>query len=193
MIYPATEKYIELAKNALLEGQIIVYPTDTLYGFGVDATNSEAIKRLNRLKGRVQPLSIIIDSIKSITNYVKLDHSIKSDVYKLFPGVYTVLLPALSSNLSPLIQSSSLNVGIRIPNHFFPINLVKLLKRPIVTTSINRHGNESINDVTQVEIDFPNIDIYEDNNHKKSIGSTIIDYSLNPPEIIRLGDGPFPL
>ena len=193
MIYPAAEKYIELAKNTLLEGGIIVYPTDTLYGFGVDATNSEAIRKLNRLKGRVQPLSIIIDSVKSITNYAKLDHSIRSDVYKLFPGVYTVLLPSLSSNLSPLIQSGSPNIGIRIPNHFFPINLVKLLERPIVTTSINRHGNEPINDVTQVEIDFPNIDIYEDNNHKHSIGSTIIDYSLYPPKIIRLGDGPSPL
>ena len=63
MIYPATDEYIELAKNSLENGDVIVYPTDTLYGFGVDATNSKAIRRLNRLKGRVQPLSIVLESI----------------------------------------------------------------------------------------------------------------------------------
>ena len=52
MIYPATEKYIVMAVNSLNDGDVIVYPTDTLYGFGVDATNSDAIQKLNRLKGR---------------------------------------------------------------------------------------------------------------------------------------------
>ena len=48
MIYPATDQYIELAYDALNNGEIIVYPTDTLYGFGVDATNTKAIQNLNR-------------------------------------------------------------------------------------------------------------------------------------------------
>ena len=60
MIYPATNQYIDLARTALENGEVIVYPTDTLYGFGVDATNTEAIQRLNRLKGRAKPLSIVL-------------------------------------------------------------------------------------------------------------------------------------
>ena len=63
MIYPATDQYIDLAKNTLENGEVIVYPTDTLYGFGVDATNTAAIHRLNRLKGRSTPLSIVLESI----------------------------------------------------------------------------------------------------------------------------------
>ena len=47
MIYPATDQYINLAKDTLENGEVIVYPTDTLYGFGVDATNTEAIHKLN--------------------------------------------------------------------------------------------------------------------------------------------------
>ena len=50
MIYPATDQYIDLAKDTLENGDVIVYPTDTLYGFGVDAINTDAIQRLNRLK-----------------------------------------------------------------------------------------------------------------------------------------------
>ena len=193
MIYPATDQYIELAYDALNNGEIIVYPTDTLYGFGVDATNTKAIQNLNRLKGRVQPLSIIINTIEEISDFSKINESLLNEIKKYFPGKYTALLNAKKHNLSPLIQNGSTKIGLRIPNHSFPIKLTKLLKKPIVTTSINRHGNEALNDVTQVEIDFPNIDIFEDVNHNQSKGSTIIDFSQTPYQVIRKGDGIFPL
>ena len=193
MIYPATDQYIDLAKNTLENGEVIVYPTDTLYGFGVDATNTEAIQRLNRLKGRVKPLSIVLESIDHIYDFAEFNHGVKSEINKLFPGAYTVLLPSKKNNLSPLVQNGSPSIGVRIPNHFFPVQLVKLLGKPIITTSINRHGTDPLNDVTQVEIDFPNVDIFKDSNHTPSKGSTIIDYSTSPPEVIRDGDGPYPL
>ena len=193
MIYPATDQYIDLAKTTLENGEVIVYPTDTLYGFGVDATNSEAIRRLNRLKGKVKPLSIVLKSVDHMHDFAEFDEKIESEINNLFPGSYTVLLPSKKSNLSPLVQNGSPNIGIRIPDHFFPVQLVGLLGKPIITTSINRHGNEPLNEVTQVEIDFPNVDIFEDSNHSKSKGSTIINYSMSPPEVIRNGDGPYPL
>ena len=193
MIYPATDQYIELAINTLESGEVIVYPTDTLYGFGVDATNTEAVKRLNRLKGRVQPLSIVLESVDHMHEFANFGGDVELEINILFPGAYTVLLPSIKSSLSPLVQNGSPNVGIRIPDHFFPVQLVKLLEKPIITTSINRHGNESLNDVTQVEIDFPNVDIFEDSKHIPSKGSTIIDYSTSSPNVVRFGDGQYPL
>ena len=193
MIYPATDEYIDLAHNALENGEVIVYPTDTLYGFGVDATNSDAIHRLNRLKGRIQPLSIILESVEHMHDFAEFQGEIETEVNNLFPGAYTVLLPAESNELSPFVQNGSPNIGIRIPDHFFPVKLVKMLEKPIITTSINRHGNDPLNDVTQVEIDFPNVDIFEDSSHTPSKGSTIIDFSISPPKVIRDGDGPYPL
>ena len=193
MIYPATEQYINLAHTAIENGEVIVYPTDTLYGFGVDATNTEAIQRLNQLKGRAQPLSIVLESIEQMHEYAKFKGEIQDEMPSFFPGQYTALLPAKQNELSPLVQNGSPKIGIRIPNHFFPIKLIQLLEKPIITTSINRHGTEPINDVTQVEIDFPNVDIFEDSNHTPSIGSTIIDFSTSPPEVIREGDAPYPL
>ena len=192
MIYPATDQYIDLAHNALKNGEVIVYPTDTLYGFGVDATNTNAIHRLNRLKGRIQPLSIVLESVEHIHDFAEFKGEIEIEINKLFPGAYTVLLPAERNELSPFVQNGSPKIGVRIPNHFFPIKLIQLLEKPIITTSINRHGTEPINDVTQVEIDFPNVDIFEDSNHTPSIGSTIIDFSTSPPEVIREGDAPYP-
>ena len=193
MIYPATDQYIDLAHNALKNGEVIVYPTDTLYGFGVDATNTDAIHRLNRLKGRIQPLSIVLESVEHIHDFAEFTGEIEIEVNNLFPGAYTVLLPAESNELSPFVQNGSPNIGVRIPDHFFPVKLVKMLGKPIITTSINRHGNDPLNDVTQVEIDFPNVDIFEDSSHAPSKGSTIVDYSISPPKVIRDGDGPYPL
>ena len=193
MIYPATDLYIDLAHNALENVEVIVYPTDTLYGFGVDATNTDAIHRLNRLKGRIQPLSIVLESVEHMHDFAEFQGEIETEVNNLFPGAYTVLLPAESNELSPFVQNGSPNIGVRIPDHFFPIKLVKMLGKPIITTSINRHGNDPLNDVTQVEIDFPNVDIFEDSSHTPSKGSTIVDFSTSPPKVIRDGDGPYPL
>ena len=193
MIYPATDQYIDLAHNALENGEVIVYPTDTLYGFGVDATNTDAIHRLNRLKGRIQPLSIVLESVEHMHDFAEFQGEIEDEVNNLFPGAYTVLLPAESNELSPFVQNGSSNIGVRIPDHFFPVKLVKMLGKPIITTSINRHGNDPLNDVTQVEIDFPNVDIFEDSSHTPSKGSTIVDFSTSPPKVIRNGDGPYPL
>ena len=192
MIYPATSNYIEMALNCLNDGEIIVYPTDTLYGFGVDATNTKAIEKLNILKGRSQPLSIILAKISDISQYANISSKIDITLNEIFPGKFTALLPAKTSELSPLVSNSSPLVGIRIPAHFFPIELVEKFGKPIITTSINRHNNAPLNDVTQVEIDFPNIDIFEDNKHKPSKGSTIIDMSQNPFSIVRQGDGEYP-
>ena len=192
MIYTATDQYIDLAHNALENGEVIVYPTDTLYGFGVDATNSDAIHRLNRLKGRIQPLSIILESVEHMHDFAEFQGEIETEINNLFPGAYTVLLPAERNELSPFVQNGSPNIGMRIPDHFFPVKLVKMLGKPIITTSINRHGNNPLNDVTQVEIDFPNVDIFEDSSHTPSKGSTIVDFSTSPPKVIRDGDGPYP-
>ena len=192
MIYPATEKYIEMAMNSLNNGDVIVYPTDTLYGFGVDATNSDAIQKLNKLKGRSQPLSIVLENVSDVSTYAKITSEITAELENIFPGEYTILLPSIDSELSPLVFNSSPLVGIRIPLHFFPLQLVKLFGKPIITTSINRHGNEPLNDVTQVEVDFPNVDIFEDNDHTSSKGSTIIDMSQKPFSIVRQGDGKYP-
>ena len=191
MIYPATNQYIDLARKALNNGDVIVYPTDTLYGFGVDATSTESIQRLNRLKGRIQPLSIILESVHQINKYAHFNDEIKNALLKIFPGRYTALLPAKTNNLSPLVQNGSEKIGVRIPDHFFPIKLIHLLNKPIITTSINQHGKEALNDVTQVEADFPNVDIFEDSNHTTSLGSTIIDFCTLQPKIVRNGDGPY--
>ena len=131
MIYPATDQYINLANDTLENGEVIVYPTDTLYGFGVDATNTEAIHKLNRLKGRIQPLSIILESVEHLHDFAEFDVDIESQMKELFPGRYTALLPAKESNLSPFVQNGSPKIGFAFQTTFSRLNWLNYSESPL--------------------------------------------------------------
>jgi len=193
VINPAIKDMVRFAVSKLEAGEIIAYPTDTLYGFGVDATNTEAIQKVNQYKGRTQPMSVILNNVDSISEFAEINKTQKTEIRKLFPGPYTVLLKKKSSVLSELITLESTKIAIRIPNHTFPLEIVKRLKKPIITTSINRHGDEPLNDVSQVAIDFPDTYIFEEEKFHSSKGSTIIDLTENKYKVIRIGDGKYPL
>ena len=182
-------KKIDHALNNLKQGNIILYETDTLYGLGVDATNSYAINKINKLKKRQTPLSIMLKSINDIEQYAILEKSTLNIIEKLLPGPFTVLLGSKQSNLSNLVHKNSNKIGIRIPKNKFCIELLKQYKKPIITTSVNIHGQKALNNINEIEKIFFNIDIYEGFVNKGSKGSTIIDFTGETVKIIRQGDG----
>ena len=190
MIYLCKNKNsINKAVSILKKGGIIIYPTDTLYGFGADATNSKAIDKINLLKNRKDPLSIIVSSLNEIEKYGELDSRAKAICEQILPGPFTILIKSKKSNLSPLANESSEYTGIRIPNHSFSIKLAQKLGNPIITTSVNKKGQPSLNDISEMKNTFPNVDVFKDKINHSSKGSTIINLTINPPKIIRNGDG----
>ena len=182
---------LDSAVKTLNEENLIIYPTDTLYGLGDDATNTSAIKKINEIKNRNTPLSIMISDIKNIEKYAEYDSNTIKQIEKILPGPFTILLKAKKSNLSYLVQNDSKKIGIRIPNHKFCLQLLKKYKKPIITTSVNTHGTKSLNNIEEIEQVFLNINIYKGKVNKKSKGSTIIDFTKIKPEILREGDGKF--
>ena len=81
-------------------------------------------------------------------------------------------------------------VGIRIPKHDFCLNLINKIKKPIVTTSINKHGDKPLNTINDIQNNFPQINLFKDDKiNTNSQGSTIIDFVIKPGEILRQGDG----
>jgi L-threonylcarbamoyladenylate synthase len=112
-------------------------------------------------------------------------------ISKILPGPYTILLKARKSNLSKLVQQGSKKIGIRIPKNEFCLKLLSEFNAPIITTSVNKHGEKSINDINLIEKKFFDINIYEDNINKNSKGSTIVDFTKTPYKVIRNGEGLF--
>ena len=192
MIYNIqNKKSVELASNIILDGGIIIYPTDTLYGLGVDATNSNAIISLNKLKNREQKYSIILHSITEIKKYACVLESHKKYIQKIFPGPYTAIFKNRDSNLSPLVNLNSDTIGIRVPQSKFILDVVQHSKKPIITTSVNSHGKESIQNLKDIEFLFSDFPIFSKYLKTNSNGSTIINFINKNPKILRQGDGKF--
>ena len=189
MIYQATDNNSKLAEKLILEGEIIVYPTDTLYGMGVDATNKKAINKLNQLKGRISPLSIIVNSEKMIKKYIDIKFSFKKDLNKYLPGPFTILLNNFNNILPEDLSQGTNKIGIRIPKSSFILKVVKNINRPIVTTSVNYHNMKPLNNVDMINKQFNKLSIFAEDINLNSLGSTIIDYTCSPKQVIRQGDG----
>tara|TARA_A100001011_G_C14307839_1_gene844053 strand:- start:47 stop:631 length:585 start_codon:yes stop_codon:yes gene_type:complete len=188
----ATSKNAKAAVNQLKEGNIIVYPTDTLYGFGVDASNETAIIKLNKLKERVQPLSILLSNINEIDKYAELNDYSRTKIFNLLPGPYTVLLKSKNNpKISKLAQAGSNLIGIRVITLDFCNEIIQRLGSPIITTSVNRHKMPSLSSIKEINKEFPDINIYYTHDSIKSSGSTIIDFSLKEEKVIRLGKGDY--
>ena len=185
------ENQINSAIKTLNEGNILIYPTDTLYGLGADATNTSAIEKINKLKKRKTPLSIMVSSLNEIEKYAVINSDIKKELKKIFPGPFTALLQSKKTKLSYLVQNQSDKIGIRIPNHPFCLDLLNEYKKPIITTSVNTHGEKALNNINEIEKKFSKINIYYQNNNLDSKGSTIIDFTKKPPILIRMGDGKY--
>jgi len=193
MIYKIEEQSIKIAINIILNGGIIIYPTDTLYGFGVDATNSDAIKKLNILKNRIKPYSIIVNSLDMIKNYSLINQKQLNHLSKYLPGPYTFILNKKSdTNLSNLVSCGKNTIGFRIPNSKFITNMVEQINRPIITTSVNINNENPLNDIKDIEFSFPDYNLFYDIDYKinqQSKGSTVLDYTTTQFKILRKGDG----
>ncbi len=189
MLYNTSEdKNANVASNLILNGEIIIYSTDTLYGFGVDATDCDVISRLNKIKQRIGPYSIIVDSMKMLKKYAIINNRIENKLKQIFPGPFTAILKKTNNNLSPLVSNNLATVGVRIPNNNFILDVVNKTKKPIITTSVNIHGNEPINRLDIIKKIYTNFNIFTNAKNKESKGSTIIDFTTFPYKIIREGD-----
>ena len=107
MIIPATDRFVTHAINQLEQGNAIAYPTDTIYGYGADATNKNAIEKINLMKNRETPLSIMVDTVDEINNFGHLDDMQKRILNRYLPGPYTFLIYYKRSSLSNKITMGS--------------------------------------------------------------------------------------
>lgn len=154
------EKVLGEAVQALREGKVILYPTDTIWGLGCDATNPEAVRRIYEIKHRDDSKSLVLLAcdLDQIAKYVKEIPSMAIDLVEvndkpmtlIYPGAITY--PAPEEGQTPKADKFHLayntvaedgSVGIRIPMMDFCVNMAQKLSRPIVSTSANISGQPS--------------------------------------------------
>ena len=131
-----------ICKHSLDCGKVVIYPTDTLYGFGVDARNAAAIKKLNRIKRRSSPMSIVVKNFDQLSRFAILSKEKKKFVKQNINKKTTFILPSIDGIVHKSIMGDNNLIGYRVPNNTIGPKLVSKIGYPITTTSINRHGRK---------------------------------------------------
>ena len=129
---------ISKACDILKNGGVIVYPTDTIYGLGCDATIDEAIKKINLIKGRSSPLSVLAPDKQTVLDWVTIPKIYYNRISKILGGDSTIIVPIKNGIVSKLIMGKQNSLGIRIPDNDFCHRLSNSYDNPIITTSVNR-------------------------------------------------------
>jgi L-threonylcarbamoyladenylate synthase len=135
---------IKKAAEILKRGGIILYPTDTVWGIGCDATNEIAVKKLYSLKNKAQGTAslILVSDTNMIYSYVQTVPEIAIQLVEISDKPLTVVFPQ-ACGVSPEITASDGSIGIRVVNHSYCNSLIRTLKRPLVSTSANIAGTST--------------------------------------------------
>ncbi len=184
---------IQRIVEALQNGEIIIYPTDTLYAIGCDALNVRAVERICRIKG-IDPskahLSIVCHDLSDTAQYVRIDNTTHRLMRKNLPGAFTFILPAGAQ--LPKIYKQRKTVGIRIPDNNILHAILEELGTPLLSTSVTVDKEEPENTTCPellAERYANDVDYVIDGGEGDIIGSTIIDCTGDEPEIVRQGKG----
>jgi L-threonylcarbamoyladenylate synthase len=155
---------LQTAFELLHAGEVIGFPTDTVYGIAADFQKESAVDMLYELKGRdySKPIILLAASIEQIQPLVTLGlDSIQSDLNLYWPGAVTVILPANKLKVISLVRGGGESIGVRIPNHQLALEILEKTG-PLAVTSANFSGEPPAWNADQVEQifgnDFPVVD-----------------------------------
>ncbi len=186
-------RHVKTVVECLLDGGVIIYPTDTIYGLGCDIFQHKAIERVCRIKNidtAKANLSFVCYDLSDLSKYTK---SISTPLYRILknylPGPYTFILPA-SKEVPKILHSKKDTIGLRVPDNEIAKTIVHDLNHPILSASL---PGEMVEEYTDPELMFENfknlVDIVIDGGIGGFTPSTIIDCTKDDFEVVRMGAG----
>lgn len=175
---------IKKAIEVLRAGGVILYPTDTVWGIGCDATNEAAVKRVFEIKKRIEskPMLVLVDAPGRIQSYVDEVPDMAWELMELADKPLTIIYSG-AKNMALALMGEEKTVGIRVTNEEFSRKLCAQFRRPVVSTSANKSGEPTPANFSQISDDI------------KSAVDYVVDYrqhemaKAQPSSVIRLGKG----
>lgn len=182
---------IEIAAKYILNGEVIAYPTETIYGLGADVLNRKAVKKIYDLKARDYglPISILVANVLMLKELVtQIPERLQLLMRRFWPGPLTILFEVHATFPKSLVTNTG-KVGVRISSHPIVAALVSRVGRPITTTSANLSGFPPSLDVKHIQKYFGNKlpGVIDGGECEPSRGSTVVDVTEETMRIIREG------
>jgi len=185
---------IEAAIEVLHRGGVAAYPTDSIYALGCAIEARDAIERIYRAKGmkKNQRLALICPDLSSASEYGMFSQTAFRLAQRIFPGPYTLVVPATRAVPRTLTDNKRRTVGIRVTSHPIAQALVAQLGRPLLTTSaIVAETGEPCRDADEILEAFgKHIDVVIDTEQTPAEPSTVIEVDGDTITLIREGQGP---
>lgn len=183
---------IARAAHALRIGEVIAYPTDTVYGLGCLISEKRAIDSLYAMKQmeRTQPLALVVPDLSGIARFAVVQDFHYRFIKHLVPGPYVFILEA-TREVPKLLMMKRKTIGIRVPDHPVPLALARELGVPIISTTASHpaEGPEAIQDPDVIDDRFPQLGMVLDAGFGDVHPSTIIDLTRSEPALLRAGAG----
>ena len=174
------EEAAKVAVKVIKSGGILVYPTDTIYGFGVNAKDPVAIDKLNALKNRIGPISVIAPDKVTVSTWLNVKEEEKLPAASHLGAQNTIIYPVKKNIVHRKIMGPQNTLGIRIPNHPFCKIIANSCTLPITTTSVNRTGEPPRNNVEEILNSFPTeIDLIIEDGDLVNSASKIYTYTID--------------
>jgi L-threonylcarbamoyladenylate synthase len=182
---------INKAAFVLNKGGVIVYPTETLYGIGALASMNRAVERIFEIKGRThgKPIPLLIKNLEMLSQIAENSPLASTLSERYWPGALTIILKQ-KAILPELITCGTGKIALRISAHPFLNSLFDLVDEPLTSTSANISGDNNISGSEELFETFNGkVDLIVDSGKiPESRGSTIVDLTLDPPQVLREGD-----
>ncbi|HEY4158014.1 MAG TPA: L-threonylcarbamoyladenylate synthase, partial [Polyangiaceae bacterium] len=176
---------IRRAVDALEAGDVIAYPTDTVYGLGCDLFNKKAVDRLYQIKGmdRSQMLAFVCQDLTDVSRYAVMHDHVYRVLKSILPGPYCFILEA-TREVPRIVQTPRKTVGIRMPKHAVALALCAELGRPIISSTAARRGEEPNPDPREVDLAFPGLALVLDAGPGGTVPTTVVDLSGSAPKVV---------
>jgi len=177
------------AVEAFKNGKVIVYPTDTVYGVGVNALDPHAVFKIFKIKERPlnKALPVAVSGLRMVKRLAIITEKAEKLMKTFWPGALTIILRR-RSEIPDVVTGGKIGIGLRVPNHIVPLSIIKTLKQPIIATSANLHGNVNPVDVDEVLKQLgERVNLIIDGGRVSGTPSTVIDVLKEPPLIVRKG------
>lgn len=174
--------------RALSAGKMIIYPTDTLYGIGANATDANAVHAVNVAKRREdKPISVLVSDFTMMKKYCEVNAVSFELLQHLFPGPVTGIFRKKYDFPAEITKTDT--IAIRIPRHQFAVSLVRKLNFPITSTSANFSGGKSPVTVDEIpeELKLMAEVVVDGGRCHYGMESTIVDLTSSMPKIVRKG------
>ncbi|HXG50582.1 MAG TPA: L-threonylcarbamoyladenylate synthase [candidate division Zixibacteria bacterium] len=182
------------ALAAIRRGEVVVYPTETLYGLGADALCPKVVEEVFAIKGRdpANPIPVLVADLKMLSGVVsEIPIPAKRLMERFWPGPLTLVLPAVPG-LPPRLVNAEGGIGVRISRHPVAGELIRALGRPLTATSANPSGRAPARTIDEAKAYFSGrVRVFMDGGAlTASKGSTVVDATAGRLRIIREGDLP---